>query len=100
MARPLAERLRKDGLKVWLDERVLPVASVCDRQAEGDRSQSAATAVKIEEGLEQSRVLTCLAVASKRSQTLCMSANVVGSGWAQLEAGTCVGSATCSFANR
>ena len=24
VVRPLAERLRKDGLKVWFDERVLP----------------------------------------------------------------------------
>ena len=45
--------LRKDGLKVWFDEWVLPVASVCDRPTR--RSQSAATMAKIEEGLEQSR---------------------------------------------
>jgi len=77
VVRPLAERLRKDGLKVWFDEWVLPVASVYDRQGEGGRSQSAATAAKIEKGLEHSRVLV-----------LCMSANAFGSDWAQLEAGT------------
>ncbi len=63
IVRELAERLRKDGLKVWLDEWVLKP---------GDHVQA-----KIEEGLEQSRVLV-----------LCMSANAFGSDWAQLEAGT------------
>ncbi len=43
IVRELAERLRKDGLKVWLDEWVLKP---------GDHVQA-----KIEEGLEQSRVL-------------------------------------------
>src|SRR5882724_4212713 len=43
VARTLAERLRQDGLKVWFDERVLKAAS--------------SIPVKIEEGLEQSRVL-------------------------------------------
>src|SRR5687767_13747923 len=61
--RPLAERLRKDGLTVWLDEWVLKP---------GDNIPS-----KIEEGLEYSRVLV-----------LCMSANAFGSDWAQLETGT------------
>ncbi|MBI5820023.1 MAG: TIR domain-containing protein [Verrucomicrobia bacterium] len=60
---PLAERLRKDGLKVWFDEWVLKP---------GDSIPA-----KIEEGLEHSRVLV-----------LCMSANAFGSDWAQLEAGT------------
>ncbi len=63
IVRELAERLRKDGLRVWLDEWVLKP---------GDHVQA-----KIEEGLEQSRVLV-----------LCMSANAFGSDWAQLEAGT------------
>src|SRR3954454_11013937 len=61
--REIAERLRKDGLKVWFDEWVL---------RPGDSIPA-----KIEEGLEQSRVLV-----------LCMSANAFGSDWAQLEAGT------------
>ena len=63
VVRSLAERLRKDGLKVWFDEWVLKP---------GDSIPA-----KIEEGLEHSRVLV-----------LCMSANAFGSDWAQLEAGT------------
>jgi len=63
VVRPLAERLRKDGLKVWFDEWVLKP---------GDSIPA-----KIEAGLEHSRVLV-----------LCMSANAFGSDWAQLEAGT------------
>jgi hypothetical protein len=63
VVRPLAERLRKDGLRVWFDEWVLKP---------GDPIQK-----KIDDGLEESRVLV-----------LCMSANAFGSDWAQLEAGT------------
>jgi hypothetical protein len=63
VVRPLAERLRADGLKVWFDEWVLKP---------GDNIPA-----KIEEGLEHLRVLV-----------LCMSANAFGSDWAQLEAGT------------
>jgi hypothetical protein len=63
VVRSLAERLRADGLKVWLDEWVLKP---------GDSIPA-----KVEEGLEHSRVLM-----------LCMSANAFGSDWAQLEAGT------------
>jgi hypothetical protein len=59
VVRPLAERLRQDGLKVWFDEWVLKP---------GDRIPA-----KIEAGLEHSRVLV-----------LCMSANAFGSDWAQL----------------
>ena len=75
--RPLVERLRQDGLKVWFDEWEIPVASVSDRRDDSRRSESAATAAKIEEGLEHSRVLV-----------LCMSANAFGLDWVQLEAGT------------
>ena len=63
VVRPLAERLQKDGLKVWFDEWVLKP---------GDSIPA-----KIEEGLEHSRVLV-----------LCMSANAFGSDWTQLESGT------------
>lgn len=63
VVRPLAERLRKDGVKVWFDEWVLKP---------GDSIPA-----KIEEGLERSRVLV-----------LCMSAHAFGSVWAQLESGT------------
>ena len=69
VVRPLAERLRADGVKVWFDEWVLqPGDSI-----EGNQSKTA----KIEEGLERSRVLV-----------LCMSAHAFGSDWAQLESGT------------
>jgi hypothetical protein len=63
VVRPLTERLRKDGVKVWFDEWVLKP---------GDSIPS-----RIEEGLERSRVLV-----------LCMSANAFGSDWSKLESGT------------
>lgn len=63
VVRPLAERLRADGVKVWFDESVLKP---------GDSIPA-----KIEEGLERSCVLV-----------LCMSAHACGSDWAQLESGT------------
>jgi len=63
VVRPLAERLRQDGLKVWFDEwEIKPGDSI---------------PATIEAGLEHSRVLV-----------LCMSAHAFGSDWAQLEAGT------------
>ena len=59
----VAERLRSDGLRVWLDDwEIRP----------GDHIPA-----KIEEGLEHSRVLV-----------LCMSANAFGSDWATLESHT------------
>jgi hypothetical protein len=63
VVRDVAERLRKDGVKVWFDEWVLKP---------GDSIPA-----KIEEGLERSRVLV-----------LCMSEQAFGSDWAQLESGT------------
>ena len=70
VVRPLAERLRADGVKVWFDEWVLkPGDSIEENQSK---------TAKIEEGLERSRVLV-----------LCMSAHAFGSDWAQLESGTC-----------
>ena len=63
VVRDVAERFRKDGVKVWFDEWMLKP---------GDSIPA-----KIEEGLERSRVLV-----------LCMSANAFGSDWAQLESGT------------
>src|SRR3954452_6765525 len=63
VVRPLGERLRPDGLRVWLDEwEIKPGHNI---------------PAKIEKGLEHSRVLV-----------LCMSANAFGSDWAQLESGT------------
>ncbi len=63
VVRPIAERLRDDGLRVWFDEwEIKPGDSV---------------PAKIEEGLEHSRVLI-----------LCMSSAAFGSDWAELESGT------------
>ena len=69
VVRDVAERLKKDGVRVWFDEwEIRPGDSI-----ESPQSKTA----KIEEGLERSRVLV-----------LCMSANAFGSDWAQLESGT------------
>ena len=93
VVRPLAERLRQDGLKVWFDEWVLKPGDQT-LEARSSRRESAQTSMPrgqsmsgltsaatreemIEEGQEHSRVLV-----------LCMSANAFGSDWAQLEAGT------------
>jgi len=59
IVRDVAERLRKDGLRVWFDEwEIRPGDSIPD---------------KIEAGLQGARVLV-----------LCMSAHAFGSDWAQL----------------
>ncbi|MBC8166260.1 MAG: toll/interleukin-1 receptor domain-containing protein [Bryobacteraceae bacterium] len=63
VVREVAERLRADGLRVWLDDWEIRA---------GDSIPH-----KIEKGLEHSRVLV-----------LCMSAHAFGSDWAKLEAGT------------
>jgi small GTP-binding protein len=63
VVRALAQRLRDDGLRVWLDDWELKP---------GDNIPH-----KIEEGLEHSRILL-----------LCMSAHAFGSDWAQLESQT------------
>jgi TIR domain len=86
--RALAERLRKDGLKLWFDEWELPVAASRQsaaslsegqnrEQEEGGALPSRRYAEKIEDGLEHSRVLV-----------FCMSANAFGSDWAQLLTGS------------
>lgn len=61
--RELAERLRKDGLKIWFDEWVIRPGDMIGRV--------------IEEGLESSRVLV-----------LAMSRHALESEWATLESGT------------
>ena len=63
VVRDVAERLRKDGLKVWFDEWALKP---------GDSIPA-----KIEAGLDHSRVLV-----------LCMSANAFGSDWTRMESHT------------
>ena len=65
IVRPLAERLRQDGLRVWFDEWEL---------RPGDNIPSKIDAVPQR---KHSRVLV-----------LCMSAQAFGSDWAQLESGT------------
>jgi small GTP-binding protein len=63
IARAAAERLRADGLRVWFDEwEITPSDNI---------------PAKVEEGLENSRILV-----------LCMSANAFGSDWARLESYT------------
>jgi hypothetical protein len=74
VVRPLAGRLRKDGLRVWFDEWVLkPGDSIPAKMDPPSLRGYGWTG----EGLEHSRVLV-----------LCMSANALGSDWAQLEVGT------------
>jgi hypothetical protein len=81
VVRPLAERLRKDGLKVWFDEwEIRPGDSIPAKIDPTSLRSSAA----IEGGLERSRVLACPAEASVQRRMLCMSANAFGSDWAQL----------------
>jgi TIR domain len=63
VVRALAERLKQDGLRVWFDEWEIEF---------GDSISS-----KVEEGLENSRILI-----------FCMSANAFGSDWAILETQT------------
>lgn len=63
VVRDVAERLRKDGVKVWFDEWVL--------QPGDDIS------LKVEKGLQRSRI-----------QVLCTSKNAFGSDWMQLESAT------------
>jgi hypothetical protein len=63
LVRPVAERLRADGMRVWLDDWEIRL---------GDSIPA-----KIEEGLEHSRVLV-----------LCLSASAFGSDWTQLESYT------------
>ena len=76
VVRAVAERLRGDGLRVWLDEWEIPSdAPLAHPMGEGPGVRAA----KIEAGLEHSRVLV-----------LCMSAHAFGSdpGAPGLEAGT------------
>src|SRR5262245_29695886 len=61
--RSLAKRLRGDGVRVWFDDWELRPGNHIHK--------------RIEDGLEQSRVLV-----------LCMSANAFGSDWVRLEEGT------------
>jgi hypothetical protein len=79
VARPLAERLQADGLKVWFDEWEIPSPAGAGEGARraGEGCRAKGIPAKIENGLEHSCALV-----------LCMSANAFGSDWAQLKAGT------------
>ena len=81
VVRPLAERLRADGVKVSFDEWVLkPAVPLAHRMGEG----SGVRAAKIEEGPFK--------FGTRNSEfgiaRLCMSAHTFDSDWAQLESGT------------
>lgn len=62
---PLAERLKAAGVRVWLDEWVIKAGDII--------------ALKVDEGLKQSRVLL-----------LCISPAALASGWVALERSTAV----------
>ncbi len=61
VVRPLAERLRADGLTVWFDEWEAPSAAGAGeggrRPGEGRVAHADSIPAKIEDGLEHSRVL-------------------------------------------
>ena len=82
VVRPLAERLRADGVKVWFDEWVLKPGDSIER----NQSKTA----KIEAGLERSRVFSLahrMGEGARRAGEGWMS-HAFGSDWAQLESGT------------
>ena len=78
VARPLAERLRADGVKVWFDEWVLKPGD----RIEKNQSKTA----KIEEGLDF--LSFGFRVSDFGFSSPCLSANAFGSDWAQLQSGT------------
>lgn len=85
VVRPLAERLRKDGLRAWFDDWELkPPDSLSPRERARVRAmpplpvgEARVRAAKTEQGLEHSRVLV-----------LRMSKHAFGADWTQLESGT------------
>ena len=78
VVRPLAERLRADGVKVWFNEWVLKPGDSIER----NQSKTA----KIEEGL--ALFSFGFRVSDFGFPRPCLSANAFGSDWAQLESGT------------
>jgi hypothetical protein len=87
VVRPLAERLREAGLRLWFDEWVLrPGDSIPARIDPASLGSFGAT----REGSERSRVLACPAEAAARRRMLRMSPNPFGSDsdWSGLESGT------------
>jgi hypothetical protein len=97
VVRPLAERLRQDGLKVWFGQWATPVAATRQSAAnsstelmreeeDGGALPRRRYAEKIEEGLEHSRVLSLahrMGEGGRRPGEGSV-ANAFGSDWAQL----------------
>jgi hypothetical protein len=90
VVRSLAERLRKDGLKVWFDEWEYPSPAGAGeggrRPGEGRGAKVDSIPAKIEEGLERSRVLSLahrMGEGARRAGEGC-AAHAFGSDWAQL----------------
>ena len=81
VVRPLAERLRADGVKVWFDEWVPKPG---DSLSSGERVRVRAS--QTEEGLEHSRALPLAHRMGEGSGV--RAAHTFGSDWAQLESGT------------
>ncbi len=91
VVRPLAERLRADGLKVWFDEWEAPSPAGAGeggrRPGEGRVAHADGIPAKIEDGLEHSRVLPLahrMGEDARRAGEGCMSANAFTSDCAQL----------------
>lgn len=90
--RLLADRFRADGLKVWLVPPKLPVVGGFEnwvlRPGDSIPAQSDPPSLqsygRTRQGLEHSRVLACRGTAQERTWILCMSAEALGSDWAQL----------------
>ena len=84
LVRPLAERLRADGLKVWFDEWVLKAGDCIPANSD---LPSLRRSGETWEGLEPSNF--GFRTSDFGFAQPGMSANAFGSDWAQLEAGTC-----------
>lgn len=70
--RDIAERLKKDGVRVWIDEWGMKEVDFLS-----SRERTRVRTEKVEKELERSRVLI-----------LCILANAFGSDWGHLEPGT------------
>ena len=90
VVRPLAERLRQDGLTVWFDEWECPSPAGAGeggrRPGEGRGAQADSIPAKIEEGPEHSRVLPLAhpMVEGARTASEGWPAHASRSDWAQL----------------
>ena len=92
MVRPLAERLRADGLRVWFEEWECPSPAGAGEggRRPGEGRGAERIPAKIEAGLEPSRVVSLahrMGEGARRAGEG-RAANAFGSDWAQWEAGT------------